>query len=155
MFFNLLASDGEQFLKAVMIDGNLLSTRYTSKRIPTIFPNRWVRSCMAIDTVSGMIQWVVDGNLVENNTIAVLKDAKLPINLNGKMILGASQTSTKSWWVMSNKLTNLNIFSYLLPLEVMRRRTMRGKVCLDEGDYLAWSEAKWKLRGGAVIRGQL
>ena len=152
MFFNLLGSDGEKFLKAVMIDGNLLSTRYASKRIPTIFPNRWVRSCMAIDTVSGTIQWVVDGNLVENNTnVALLKDSTRPSDLNGKLILGAYQLATKSWWVMSNKLTNMNIFSSLLSVAVMQKRTRGDGFCFTEGDFLAWSEMKWELRGRAFI----
>ena len=29
---------------------------------------------------------------------------------------------------------------------------MRGKVCLDEGDYLAWSEMAWNLHGKASIQ---
>ena len=39
MFFNLLGSNGEQLLKAVMIGENFLSTRYASGQIPTVFPN--------------------------------------------------------------------------------------------------------------------
>ena len=58
---------------------------------------------------------------------------------------------SKSWWVFSNKLTNLNIFSGLLPLVSMQKRTKDDQVCLEEGDYLAWNEMEWDLRGGAFI----
>ena len=99
-----------------------------------------------------MIQWVVDGNLVENNTnVALLKDSTRPSDLNGKLILGAYQLATKSWWVMSNKLTNMNIFSSLLSVAVMQKRTRGDGLCFKEGDFLAWSEMKWELRGRAFI----
>ena len=93
---------------------DFFTTRIASGQIPQVFPNQWVRSCLAIDTVSGMIQWVVDGKLIENNTIPALT-AAVPINLNGKIILGA-MPSSKYWWVFSNKVTNLNIFSSALSL---------------------------------------
>ena len=78
---------------------------------------------MAIDTVSGMINWVVEGNLIENHTVTVLRDSKIPNKLKGKIILGAFQPSATSWYVLSNKLTNLNIFSGMLTLLSMMRRT--------------------------------
>ena len=107
---------------------------------------------MAIDNVSGMIQWVVGGNLVENNTnVYALKDSRRPINLSGKIILGAYQVPTKSWQVFSNKLTNLNIFYGLLSIPSMQRRTKEDEVCLEEGDYLPWSKMKWEVRGVAFI----
>ena len=108
MFFNLLGNDGGHLLRGIMTGEQLLTDVEASGQIPTVFPNQWVRSCMAVNTVSGMIQWVVDGNLVENRTMDVLKDSKLPKDLNGKLILGAYQFTTNKWWVFSNKLTNLN-----------------------------------------------
>ena len=151
MFFNLLGSTGNRLLPAVMFDRSFYTTRVAGGQIPTVFPNQWVRSCMAIDTYSGMIQWVVDGNLVENFVIELLKDSKTNINLKGKIILGAIETSSGFWRVYSNKLTNLNIFSGLLPVPDMQQRTKGDDICLKEGDYLAWSEMDWDLRGGAVI----
>ena len=88
---------------------------------------------MAIDTASAMINWVVDGNLVENFTIAVLKDSKENINLKGNIILGATQLSSKFWRVFSNKLTNHNIFSDFPPLSIMEKRTNGDEICLEEG----------------------
>ena len=150
MFFNLLDSNEDQLLSAVMIGRVFFTNRIAKGQIPTVFPNQWVRSCMAIDAVSGMINWVVEGTLVENNTIDVLKDSKMPTNLKGKIILGAFQTQTKSWRVYSNKLTNLNIFYGLLPLPDMQKRTKGEKGCFEEGDYLSWSETKWDLQGMAT-----
>ena len=66
MFFNLLGSDGKQLLPAIMFGNIFYTTRVASGQILNVFPNQWVRSCMAIDTISGVIQWVVDGNPVEN-----------------------------------------------------------------------------------------
>ena len=151
MFFNLFGNDGDHLLRAIMMSELLLTDVGASGQIPTVFPNQWVRSCMAVDTVSGMIQWVVDGNLVENRTVDVLKDSKLPKDLNGKIILGATQLQTKKWWVFSNKLTNLNIFASLLPPSVMQRRTKGDDICLEEGDYFAWNEMQWDLSDGAFM----
>ena len=151
MFFNLVGNDGETLLKAIMNGRDLFTNRVARRRLPTVFPNQWVRSCMAVDTVSGRIHWIVDGNLVENNTIAVLKDSERPLNLKGKIILGARHVQNKSWKVYSNKLTNLNVFSSMLPLSVMQKRTNGDEVCFEEGDYLAWSEMRWDLRGMAKI----
>ena len=151
MFFNMLANNGEQLLPALLVGDNFLTTSIASGNIPTVFANQWVKSCMAIDTFSGMIQWVVDGNLVQNKTVIAPKDFTIPNNLNGKIILGAYQTQVKLWWVLSGKLTNLNIFSGLLPLPVLQKRTNGDSSCLEEGDYLGWSEMKWELRGTAII----
>ena len=110
-----------------------------------------MRSCLAIDSISGMINWVVDGNLVENTTSAALNVSIKPKNLKGKIILGTWLYPTNMWQIFSNKLTNLNVFSGMLSLPVMQKRTKGDEVCLEEGDYLAWSEMQWDLRGRANI----
>ena len=150
MFFNLFGNDREQILPAVMFGENFYTTKVASGQIPTVFPNQWLRSCMAVDSTSGMVQWVVDGILVENRTFDNLRVSKIPTNLSGKIVLGAYLSPIKSWQVFSNKLTNLNIFSSLLPLPEMQRKTKGEEVCLEEGDYLAWEEMTWDLRGGAT-----
>ena len=48
-----------------MFGKNFYATTVARGEIPTVFPNRWVRSCLAIDSIAGMINWVVDGNLIE------------------------------------------------------------------------------------------
>ena len=151
MFFNLLGNDGKQLLSAMMFDVRLYATKVVSGKIPPVFPYQWVRSCMAINVTSTMIQWVVDGRLVENSTIDVLKNSSnMPTDLSGKIFLGAWQYPTESWLVFSNKFTNLNIFSSVLPLAAMEKRT-KGGACFEEGDYLAWPDIRWDLRGQATI----
>ena len=51
---------------------------------------------------------------------------------------------------MSNRVTNLNIFSTALTIGEMQEHTMGGN-CAVEGDYLAWGEMQWKLKGEASI----
>ena len=63
-FFNLLSSNGEQLLPAMIFDKIFYTTRVANRGFRMVFPNRWVRSCMAIDSISGRIQWVVDEKLV-------------------------------------------------------------------------------------------
>ena len=54
------------------------------------------------------------------------------------------------WAPVSNKVTNLNIFSSAHSVEVMRQNTKRDK-CFADGDYLAWTEMEWTLHGHAVL----
>ena len=72
-------------------------------------------------------------------------------SLKGKIILGTWLYPTNMWQIFSKKLTNLNVFSGMLPLPLMQKRTKGDEVCLEEGDYLAWSEIQWDLRGRADI----
>ena len=98
MFFGLLGQDENQWLSAALYlqeSKHVLSTillygiRNADKTLSPIFPHQWVRSCMAINTESGLLQWVVDGTLVENNVIDEIKDPmNRPTNLVGNLILG-------------------------------------------------------------------
>ena len=73
----------------------------------------------------------------------------LPKNLSGKLILGAVFYTGK-WYSVSNKVTNLNIFSSFLSVEDMKSIT-QGKNCAKKGDYLAWEEMEWIMHGKAKI----
>ena len=98
MFFGLLGRDQNQWLSAALYlheSENVLSTillygiRNAASQSFPIFPHQWVRSCLAINTESGLLQWVVDGTLVEDSIIDEIKDPiNRPTNLVGKMILG-------------------------------------------------------------------
>ena len=100
MFFGLLGTDQNQWLSAALYvheSKNVLSTilfygiKNADKKLPPVFPYQWVRSCMAINTESGLVQWVVDGTLVENKIIDEIKDPlNRPTNLVGNLILGTN-----------------------------------------------------------------
>ena len=111
---------------------------------------------MAIDSDSGFLQWVVDGVLVHNATLELLRNnsANKPTDLTGKIVLGAFQNSgTKTWidvW-LSNQVSNLNIFSRFLTLEEIKKEYTKGGRCCSEGDYLAWQDMQWNLNDKARI----
>ena len=150
MFFNLIGRDGERALPAVLFGNDFWTTQKASGMIPTVFPNQWVRSCMAVNSTSGIVKWVVNGNLVDNSTNDIFKDSKISAKLSHNLILGAYQLPSKSWQVYSNKVTNINVFTNMLSVPIMQIMTKDGDFC-EEGDYLAWSDMEWDLRGGAVI----
>ena len=158
LFFTLIGNDGNQLFGARVrqLSNSGLGKRFfynnnwaSVERMP-VFPNQWVRSCIALNTASGLVQWVVDGILMENNTLADIKDSKnLPTDLTGKIILGAWQWASK-WAAYRSEVTNLNIFSSALQIELMQQYTNGGQ-CVEEGDYLAWRDMQWSLHGQAVI----
>ena len=156
MFFILLGEDGNQWLHAAIASdtSDAMSTiffhwDYANGTIPRIFPHQWVRGCMAVNTKSGLLQWVVEGILVENKTVdEVTNPTNIPTDLTGKIVLGTYQYVT--WRAISNKVTNLNIFSTALTVDQMKEST-KGGSCVAEGDYLAWRDMHWNLKGHAVI----
>ena len=99
--------------------------------LPSLFSYQWIRSCLAINSTSGHINWVANGNLVLTGTFG---RAKLPESLTGKLILGveAYKDSTQ-WYALSNKVANLNIFSTLLVREVLESMTRGGISWENEG----------------------
>merc|ERR1712218_293213 len=119
--------------------------------IPPLFPNTWSRSCMAVNTTSGFIQWVVEGTLVLTTTSEEVKESKSkPKDLSKKLVLGARSYGGRIWVAPTHKVTNLNIFSSSLTVEEMK--TMTGEEgCMKEGDYLAWQDMEWILHGQARI----
>ena len=125
--------------------------KFANKTIPQVFPNQWVRSCLALSTQSGLLQWVVDGQLVEDTMLDSLKEAAAnrPSDLTDKLIIGRYSFS-EGWFSPSIQVTNLNIFSSMLSIERMVGMTSgEGEECWEEGDYLAWREAQWTLHGEA------
>ena len=157
LFFTLAGKDGAPWFSAKIKHPNTLkyNLKYLDVETPLVFPYHWVRSCISLDSLSGLVQWVVDGILVNNSTLAEIQDDRnFPTNLTGKIILGASAgTSFPNWKAVSNMVTNLNIFSSALQVqvEIMRDYTKGGR-CVAEGDYLAWREMQWNLYGEAVIQ---
>ena len=85
-FFNILDNNRGQFLvpehssrsiesKLGIYIPNGLGIYLPDDHVP-LFPNQWIRSCMAINTTSGFIHWVVDGTLVLNRDLIEVKNSK-------------------------------------------------------------------------------
>ena len=73
LLFNVLNNQYEQTMDAYVktsIESTLgiefltWSTERLYNMIPPTFPNKWTRSCMAINSTTGSITWVVEGVLV-------------------------------------------------------------------------------------------
>ena len=126
-FFSILDSDMSQFLAPICKGGSILSslkifyqkeaTEAVAGKIPSLFPNQWTKSCMAINTTSGLIHWVVEGTLVLTTTSEEVKKSRSQRkNLSKRIVLGA-RAYAGIWFPSSSKVTNLNIFSSSLSIE--------------------------------------
>ena len=73
-----------------------------------------------------------------------------PSDLSGRLLLGKIKFASQNWGSMKNKVTMLNIFSSILPIDKMQKLTTGGEErCTLEGDYLSWTDMQWTLHGGA------
>ena len=159
-FFSILDNNRIQFMAPLRNRASIESlfviaySQETSEmangKLPPMFPNQWFRSCLAVNTTSGLIHWVVEGTLVMTTISEEVKNSKSrPKDLSKKLVLGA-RSYGGLWYTLSHKVTNLNIFSTSLPIEKMKSTT-GGESCLEEGDYLAWGDMEWILHGQARI----
>ena len=158
--FTLLGNDGQPWFSAAISqdDENFVARQFfypvanQFAKVDTMgmFPNEWVRSCLALNTVSGLVQWVARGELVDNSTLPDITQNVLT-DLSGKVVLGSFYHSGKAkWQLTSNKLTKLEIYSSALAVEKMTEFT-KGEGCGHDGDYFSWDKMQWNLNGGAKI----
>ena len=115
----------------------------------SMFPNQWIKSCLAINTTSGLIHWVVEGTLILTMISEEVKKSQIR-DLRKKVVLG-SRSYTDIWYAVSQKVANLNIFASALSIEMMESMTKGGSCVKEEGDYLAWGDMEWILHGQARI----
>ena len=159
-FFTILDNEGAQFLATICNRGfiessleilyHLGATELITGKIPPLFPNQWTKSCMAVNTSSGLIHWVVEGTLIMTTTSEEVKNSKnKPKDLSNKVVLGA-RSYGGIWFQPSQKVTNLNIYSSSLSIERMKSMT-KEESCVEAGDYLAWEDMEWILHGQATI----
>ena len=111
------------------------------------FSQQWIKLCAAVNRTSGLYQVVANGFLVENRILPQDILTAMPIDLSKKIVLGSTGIYVDP---SANMVTNLNIFSTAHTLDDMRQKT-GGEDCIDDGDYLAWSEMEWTLYGQTVI----
>ena len=67
------------------------ANRFVEVETITVFPNQWIRSCIAFDTVAGLVQWVARGELVGNDTFVfagISNSTNVVTDLAGKLFLG-------------------------------------------------------------------
>ena len=99
-----MGSDGQPWFSAEIERIGLFRGRRFYDRVASqfaksdtlrIFPNQWVRSCLAFNTSSGLVQWVARGELVDNSTIAGITN-NVPKDLSGKVVLGSFYSTHKA-----------------------------------------------------------
>ena len=159
-FFSIIGKGGDNYLSAFVAGGmdslGLISGLFNFKakgKISRVFPEQWLSTCLAVNTESGLLQWVLEAELIANVTIEAIKQnaPEHPADLSGKLLLGASNNGPGVWSVHSNKVTLLNIFSYTMSIEDMQKMTVKGnKRCSHHGDYLSWEDMQWTLKGHAT-----
>ena len=79
ILFNVLGNDGNSWLESFLTVDDKTSFMFWKSadvRLAPVFAHQWVRSCMAVNSESGILQWVVDGTLVEDATVAHIEDTK-------------------------------------------------------------------------------
>jgi len=64
-------------------------------------------------------------------------------------MLGRAGRLQTSWWLLPIKVGNVNVYSKKLSNEDMKSIT-GGERCGEEGDYLAWSQAQWTIKGNVT-----
>ena len=94
--FTILGNDGQPWFSAKIEQlGSFVGRQFkypvvnSKAKMDTMrmFPNQWVRSCLAFDTVSGSVHWVARGQLVDNSTFAEITESKnIPKYLIGKLV---------------------------------------------------------------------
>ena len=158
ILFSLLRNDEKQWFAAVIHQlGDFVgkkffyagANQFVNLDTLPVFPNEWVRTCLALNTVSGLAQWVARGELVDNSTFAGMAESNK--DLISKLILGAFfSAQSQKWRQKHTKVTNLNIFSSALPVVKMQEYTKEDG-CGEDGDYLSWEEMQWSLHGNAKV----
>ena len=115
-FFNILDNDRTQFLAPICNPGTIVSflkifllqrsSKVAIGKIPPMFPNQWTKSCLAVNTTSGLIHWVVEGTLILKTISEGVKNSKSrPTDLGKKLVLGA-RSYGGVWFASSHKVTN-------------------------------------------------
>ena len=130
-----------------VFDVSVSGVRFQKSSTNLYFPLQWTRTCLSVDSTNSKVSLVVDGEqLVERS-----------LNLSRKPDY---QNIVLGWeggrFERTGMVTDLNIFSYALSSESMRRYTKAGdETCGVQGDFLSWDksmeESLWTLYSKARV----
>ena len=110
--------------------------------------NRWIHGCFSIDLATETLTAVSDGIFIFNGVIKGLAHGR-PSSLSGRVVLGKRYTDGL-WKQDTTMYTNLQVFGRKLSIEEMMSIT-GTEDCVEEGDYLAWSQMVWHISGPATV----
>ena len=105
----------------------------------------WIHSCVAIDSSLNHLTVVVNGQQLEDKAFPIPPGAEPPSSLTENFLMFKNYIGL--WYQSNCKVSNLNVFSKLMPLPEMVRRTAGDDCGKADGDYLSWESAEWILKG--------
>ena len=102
--------------------------------------NRWFHMCLRFDVPAETIVVVVEGTVLSEKVVKGLGEGK-PTNLTGVLEIDST------WFTIANHMvSNVQVWGRGLSVEEMVGVTA-GDACGSEGDYLAWGDMRWQVRG--------
>ena len=127
--------------------GKIIAVNYALPLIPLQWS--WLHICLAISCTQNHIKAVVNGQKIVDAQLSKPEGAFCPESLFEKVVLFKGFGSPGVWHQVKGRVANLNIYSSLMRLEDMEKRTA-GELCAkQDGDYLSWSNSSWELSGSA------
>ena len=153
--FNLLDDDGDHWG-----DVNLFAASgYTEYEVrfgrvflkrqtdTVLFPYQWTHVCVSMDSVTGKIALVVDGQLLGEKEYKRQEDNLRPSNIS--IVLGFDPVHMLE---ETGQVANSNIFNSSLSQERMIDLTTAGsKECGAPGDLVNWEEAEWTKHSHTMV----
>ena len=99
------------------------------------FPFEWTKACVSLDSQKSEVQLVVDGEWVGERNMTI---SKKPEHLNLEIGQRGGDDSLND---QPGIVTDLNIFSSVIPVETLKAYTEAGnRKCGSQGDFLSWDE---------------
>ena len=134
----------------LMIDssGGVRYSNHTLEQRP--LKEFWSHGCVSVDTISGRLIIVLNGETIEDDIFKELIGAtdKIPQDLSQKLLLG--KVFQGFWYQSSQRVTNVNVWGSASGKEDMAEITT-AVGCGREGDLLPWKKMEWKLKGEAAL----
>ena len=125
----------------------ILLSLETSIPLPFLRWN-WLHVCVALACRENRISTAVNG--VEINVEKTFPEGTVCLKslMAGNLVLGKVVLRRGTWNEANGMVTNLNIYSGTMTPAEMVVRTSGGEGCAkQDGDYLSWSDASWRLEG--------
>ena len=135
--FKETASEDIKVGLGIVVNGAWLGPK---KMWPLRF-NRWQHLCIAVDLDKEVFSFAADGYLLDDLEVKGMSKGA-PTSLDGRLLQDSSQMTVANYM-----MGNMQVFGRKLSNEEMISITGGGEDCGREGDYLAWKEMQWDVKG--------
>ena len=134
-FSNVATKDLEMGLGVVVNGAWLFQGSYGS-----LYFNRWHHICIAVNLDTEVLSFVAEGFIYDDLEVPGMRKGA-PTSLDGRLIPDDSRLTVSNYMV-----GNIQVFGRILSKEEMVSITA-GKDCGREGDFLAWKDMEWEVKG--------